>query len=375
MYAKTTEDANAALKSILSLNEKHPAFIHRFLKFSQRKKEWMLLFRLDACTRNHNTNNFAEASIRVLKDTVLQRIKANNVVALCDYLVTMFDTYLVKRLLEYAYNRNSKGKIIYKSFNEQIDKTLAENIIDASDNVYYVPSSTNPNQYYEVHADVGVCSCFSGLTGAFCKHQWLLKDARKIHLPNMPLVTSEDRHLLGLLALGDNCPQKSFFADFNQQGMETSINNEIDTTLDIIQGQHQTLTSTTQNCTIEMPSTSQPATHNQTNTHTNFASPTYKKLLLTQMETLLENYIPLNTAHTIENFLKAIKFKLSRKHHNRTGKKIKVQPTSIARRGLGVSRGYYKLPQGHPITKTNFSFFKRKRHLSSNIQLNQNNPK
>lgn len=121
-----------------------------------------------------------------------------------------------------------------------------------------------------------------------------------------------------------------------------------------------------------MPSTSKSIVNEQT---AKFAPNSYKEEILQQMRNLLQNDIPLSTAHQIENFIKNVKLRLSGKRPNRTGKKIKVQPTSISRRRPGISRGHCKLPQGRPNSKTNFSFYKRKRYLSSNIRLNQNNPK
>jgi hypothetical protein len=49
-------------------------------------------------TRDNNTNNFSEASIRVLKDIILNRTKAFNVVALVIFCIDVWDPYFVSRL-------------------------------------------------------------------------------------------------------------------------------------------------------------------------------------------------------------------------------------------------------------------------------------
>ncbi|GFV75980.1 hypothetical protein TNCV_1455771 [Trichonephila clavipes] len=67
---------------------------------------------------------------------------------------------------------------------------------------------------YIIKTDVGVCSCPSGSTGAFSKHQCALLELKKIHLPNAPPATPEDKHELALLALGSKCPPKDFFCYF-----------------------------------------------------------------------------------------------------------------------------------------------------------------
>ncbi|XP_050294326.1 uncharacterized protein LOC126734669 [Anthonomus grandis grandis] len=72
------------------------------------KRDWILCFRNQLLTKGHNTNNFAEASIRIFKDIVLQRCRAFNACALVDFFVTVFESYHRKHLLTYANNRKNK---------------------------------------------------------------------------------------------------------------------------------------------------------------------------------------------------------------------------------------------------------------------------
>lgn len=50
----------------------------------KRQEDWVLLLRSNIMTHGHNTDNIAEVTIRVLKDTVLNRVEAFNAVALAD---------------------------------------------------------------------------------------------------------------------------------------------------------------------------------------------------------------------------------------------------------------------------------------------------
>ncbi|GBN64069.1 hypothetical protein AVEN_91811-1 [Araneus ventricosus] len=59
---------------------------------------------------------------------------------------------------------------------------------------------------------------------------------------------------------------------------------------------------------------------------------------------------------------------------NRSGSTIKVQPTSIARRGPRITKGCKRVPAGRPPTGV-ASSKKRKHSLSSNINLPQPNAK
>jgi len=70
---------------------------------------------------------------------------------------------------------------------------------------------------YEVNALVGWCSCPSGKSGHFCKHQALIFSRYGIGFPNKPAVTCTERYKLGLLALGsEKCPKLDFFKDFDE---------------------------------------------------------------------------------------------------------------------------------------------------------------
>lgn len=84
MYADSEEILAGAIEDIVNLDG-HEKFVDRFEKNLNRKEQWVRCFRTALTTRNNHTNNYAEASIRVLKDIVLQRTKAFNVVALVEF--------------------------------------------------------------------------------------------------------------------------------------------------------------------------------------------------------------------------------------------------------------------------------------------------
>ena len=70
-------------------------------------KEWVLLFRSEFMTRGHNTNNFAEATIRILKDIILERTKAFNVTAMVDFIANVWEPYFQGKLLHFANGREA----------------------------------------------------------------------------------------------------------------------------------------------------------------------------------------------------------------------------------------------------------------------------
>lgn len=74
MYADTPESLEATKQELHS--QQHAGYVNRVRTFMEKEAEWVLLFRLHFKTRGHNTNNYSEAPIRILKDIVLSRTKA-----------------------------------------------------------------------------------------------------------------------------------------------------------------------------------------------------------------------------------------------------------------------------------------------------------
>ena len=99
MYATSEKTLVDAVTELLKEKENFPRFVKRFEKFFVRRKEWVLAYRQNLLTRQNNTNNYAEASIRIFKDTVLCWTKAFNVVALVDFCVSMWEPHLKKKIV------------------------------------------------------------------------------------------------------------------------------------------------------------------------------------------------------------------------------------------------------------------------------------
>ncbi|KAH8028364.1 hypothetical protein HPB51_016187 [Rhipicephalus microplus] len=129
------------------------------LTFLRRQEEWVQLYRLDVLTRGHNTNNFAEATIRVLKDIILNRVEAFNAVALVDSVALVWEKYFESRILRHAYSRVAAHQLLYKRLLSRMPKDAAEAIHVVGQGQYIVPSATHPSSSYEVYADIGLCTC------------------------------------------------------------------------------------------------------------------------------------------------------------------------------------------------------------------------
>ena len=70
-----------------------------------RKDEWALYNREAMPVRGNNTNNIAEAAMRIVKDKILHRTKAYNVPQLFDFLTTRLNAYYEERIVDAALGR------------------------------------------------------------------------------------------------------------------------------------------------------------------------------------------------------------------------------------------------------------------------------
>ncbi|CAN7945501.1 unnamed protein product [Ixodes pacificus] len=158
-------------------------------------------------TRGHNTNNFAEASIRVLKDAILGRQRVYNAVALVDMVATVWEQYFEGWLLKHANNRVAAHLLLYDKLREGMPPEAGDVIKQLDEHTFQVPSAERQDIAYHVWKDVGLCTCRVGQSGGFCKHQALVLERFGGAFPNAPPLTPEDRLELGRLELGNQCPE------------------------------------------------------------------------------------------------------------------------------------------------------------------------
>ncbi|KAH9375174.1 hypothetical protein HPB48_017263 [Haemaphysalis longicornis] len=98
------EQPAAAIRNLYTLP--HQEYIQRVEGFLDCK-EWVPMYRPGLTTSGHNTNNYSESSMRILKDIVFCRTKAYIVVTLTDYIVAEWEDYVEKRLLHHASDREA----------------------------------------------------------------------------------------------------------------------------------------------------------------------------------------------------------------------------------------------------------------------------
>ncbi|XP_042147846.1 uncharacterized protein LOC120841334 [Ixodes scapularis] len=368
MYADTQEKLEAATAQLR--RQPHQAFVARVEAFLGRQEEWVLLYRANTTTRGHNTNNFSEATIRVLKDIVLSRAEAFNAVALVDAVAMVWEKYFESRILRHAHSRVASHQVVYKRLLSKMPQGAAESIQPLGEKLYAVPSATRHDVVYEVAADFGACSCPVGKQGAFCKHQALVHETFGGWFPNAPPLTTEDRHRLGKLALGDKCPPWEFFMPFRGEqqypGEEESPRCTPEAPKGPDNAEATDLLEANDQPEAPQPSTSALApiaAQDPDQAQRAQAREEVYRRLKSRMRRLHamneENpaYIELLDAlgdrmDRVTNGNDAYGFMLTLKAaagvRQRRGRRIRVQPTSLARRRPGLTRGSKRVPAGRP---------------------------
>ncbi len=87
-----------------------------------------------------------------------------------------------------------------------------------------MPSQSIPSVRYEVDSELGICNCFQGQDGKFCKHQAAVVLHFGAHFPNSSESTCYSRHLAAILAVGKaNCHPKEYYQALGEEIAFTDI--------------------------------------------------------------------------------------------------------------------------------------------------------
>ncbi|XP_066926380.1 uncharacterized protein [Clytia hemisphaerica] len=181
------------------------------------KERWCLLYRRGLLTRGNNTNNFVESQFLVLKDNILCRTKEININGLIQKLVIEFMDHYKVKLLGVANGRYDGiySKRLFKG--ESKDKKTAigfklppvaeleiveQKIVTRADDLYVVPSFTNPELSYLVDMNIGLCACEVGQNGTPCKHQYIIWTRIGKSQNFIPYLDTENRKQCSYIAIG-----------------------------------------------------------------------------------------------------------------------------------------------------------------------------
>ena len=104
VFAKSSVDFQVAISELRSspTAKRYPQYIAYVDKLVARAEDWAICYRANLMIRSNNTNNFAEAGVRVQKDAIFERARAYNPAQLFDMLSSRLDSYYSRRLQDIA---------------------------------------------------------------------------------------------------------------------------------------------------------------------------------------------------------------------------------------------------------------------------------
>lgn len=330
LYANTPTEAETRFNEFLKGNyvKENEKLCFHLNEIWKRKEEWCIAYRCNAITRGHNTNNYTEASIRILKDVILQRCRVFNVCALIDFITTIFEKYHHRRLLDFANMRRNKLNL-YSDFAKKGD-TLT--VIRVNSHEFNVLSSKDEKVFYTININAAFCDCVAGKGGSFCKHLYAVENQHNFVFQNSPRIDTKDRIMFAKLALGE--VDETFYESMinsssNEHGKHLtnfSIHNTYSTSL-INENPHST------NLTND-------ANTQQFEVQYQVSLSNLKKELNRLVETFEQNPSSgsLKAINSLTNHLKRINTSnqaadlILNKMVFKRSRKIKVQPTAISRR-------------------------------------------
>ena len=133
-----------------------------------------MCFRKGFPTRSNYTNNYSEASIRIIKDILFQRNKAWNAIQMFHLLTETLEMYYQRRMMSVATNRLDHHfvSLRFTVAGVKAHTIPSDDIVPKDDpDVYSVVSQTDKNTTWTVDLQLGECTCPTGLQSQPCKHQ------------------------------------------------------------------------------------------------------------------------------------------------------------------------------------------------------------
>lgn len=294
----------------------------------------------------------------------------------------LFDLYMKQRLLDIALGRRKCKSIAKVSFNEK-------DIEHISEHSFCVKSENQGNVSYKVDLRNGLCECFVGQSGAVCKHQIACAEVHLQQLPQVFKSTKENRYWLAGVAVGtENVPPLEFFSDLQDLGTSTDIipehvSSEASINDELISG-----SSEVESVSSEMDEVANVFEKDDSmqRSHINIA-----KEIFDVVNKKLSNFGNVDTSAGLSIMLKRFSAIKSTNQLNSMlftcgGSSLKIQgagrgkipcqPTSVARRQVGMPRGAAPIGKGRKRKGILVSGpAKRQRKLSLNVSQNVPNAK
>ena len=203
----------------------YPHFLAHIQGLWERQKEWAICYRRHLLTRGNQTNNYAVAGIRILKELVFSRVKAYNLVQMFSFVTECLELYYIRKLLSVAHNRIDHY-ISLKCHRLRCVSIAHEHIrsLDENNLTFLVDSLSERGVKYLVDMHLGTCSCTAGQDGSPCSHQAAV--VRHHHIPSVnciPTLVPEVRQQLAAIVMGSKAMRdQQFYSCLHQKEEEVN---------------------------------------------------------------------------------------------------------------------------------------------------------
>ena len=203
------------------VSTKYPSFLQHIRSLWEKRHAWAHCYRTSMPIRGNNTNNYAEAGIKILKELVFSRVKAYNLVQMFSFVTEVMDIYYKKNILSLANNRvETYVALCLQGINAQ--KVARQDIKTTENGWYTVQSQTVRGEYYSVNTTIGFCTCLKGKDGSPCVHQAaVVIQCGEYGLNFSTSASSSARQKLAQIVLGDGAIQDAgFYSSLHQESLE-----------------------------------------------------------------------------------------------------------------------------------------------------------
>ena len=352
------EDENNLIQTFNTLKEKeifkmNPKIMKYAVQLFETRELWALCYRKNILIRGHNTNNFSEATMRILKEKIFDRKRAYNLVQLVHFILSRIDDYYERKLIDICAGKDLS--LICKNCCENIDPKKTEGLIirTCETSGLFTVENTLKSTNYTVDVEMGVCTCFVGQNGAPCKHQLAVfmskSNQQQSVSSNFFFFFEEQRNLLHLIATGSSQALPNWYKQLKIQVPDANNNaSSVGEGTEISPGIRPIEESSIQPMIVDPIDEEQKENLMQLNSRFQefFMEKSETDAGMRMFESFYRNFFSIKTDSAIEHAL----YNFGKVLRKKSGRNINVQKTSIARRKSKIG-GSLSVPRGRPINK------------------------
>ncbi|CAL4063693.1 unnamed protein product, partial [Meganyctiphanes norvegica] len=222
VYSKNENDFQSAKEGLEALEsfQSNDLLKTHYDHLMNRKSEWSILCRTDLITRGNDTNNYAEATMRIFKEVILGRCRLYNPAELVSYIFKGFEDYHVLRISDFMCNfRKMKVKLGNDHLPE--NEVKSADISKSENGDFIVKSQSEPGLTYVIDTRHCTCTCPAGQSGSICKHLVGVHVHTDATMFTFPPMSVDDRNIYHVIAFGNPSSTNWYVAVSNKQKVQT----------------------------------------------------------------------------------------------------------------------------------------------------------